>query len=83
MNYLINIIKLFGNAINYCTLVYISLYEIMETPKMIETIINILITLISGGFIIFLIEIENRKDREYDKYFYFMQPLTNKSTISR
>ena len=39
---------------------------------MIETIINILITLISGGFIIFLIEIENRKDREYDKYFYFM-----------
>ena len=45
---------------------------------MIETIINILITLISGGFIIFLIEIENRKDREYDKYFYFMQPLTNK-----
>ncbi len=41
----------------------------METPKMIETIINILITLISGGFIIFLIEIENRKDREYDNTF--------------
>lgn len=50
----------------------------METPKMIETIINILITLISGGFIIFLIEIENRKNCEYDKYFNFVQPLMNK-----
>lgn len=47
----------------------------MDNTEIVNAIINILIALITGGFIIILIEIGNRKNREYDKYFNFMQPF--------
>lgn len=50
----------------------------MDSTNTINTIMDILIALITGGFIIILIEIGNRKSREYDKYFDFMQPFMKK-----
>lgn len=47
----------------------------MDNIETVNAIINILIALITGGFIIILIEIGNRKNREYDKYCNFMQPF--------
>lgn len=47
----------------------------MDNIETANAIINILIALIIGGFIIILIEIGNRKNREYDKYCNFMQPF--------
>lgn len=47
----------------------------MDNIETANAIINILIALITGGFIIILIEIGNRKNREYDKYCNFMQPF--------
>lgn len=47
----------------------------MDNTEIVNAIINILIALITGGFIIILIEIGNRKNREYDKYFNLMQPF--------
>ena len=43
-----------------------------------EVVIGILTTLITGGFIIILVEIGNRRNREYDNFRYVVKPFLEK-----
>lgn len=50
----------------------------METKNLIEIVISVLTTLITGGFIIILIELSNRKKREYDNFRDIVKPFLEK-----